>query len=400
MRRVLIYFVLALVVGGALGTLMTRDPGYVLLTYAGMSLETSLWFALLILVALYFLLRLVIRIGAGLMRGGAGIQSWQQNRRARNAHERTVRGLLLAGAGDWAGARKTLAAAAAQADMPLVNYLVAARAANELGDTADRDALLQKASESTPDSTLAVACVQADLQIAARQYDEAVATLQSVKDTTGQVRALQMLVQCYEQQAAWPELLMLAAEVERRRAVAPEILRANLKRWWLGFLRNRRASADEITDRLMEQWRNAGRDLRGDPELILAEVEALVQRGDTAAAEDRLRKALGESWHADLVARYGRLQSPQVDRQLGAAEGWLRGHPNDPVLLLALGRLALLNADQTKARDYLEASLNLARSAEVSAELGKLYVASGDHVRGAELLAQAMAPAIIDAARS
>lgn len=398
MRRVLIYFVLALVAGGALGTLMTRDSGYVLLTYAGMSLETSLWFALLMLIALYFVLRLVIRIGAGLMRGGAGIQSWQQNRRARNAHERTVRGLLLAGAGDWSGARKTLAAVASQADVPLVNYLVAARAANELGDTTDRDALLQKAGESTPDSTLAVACAQAEMQMAARQYKQAATTLLAVKDTAGQVRALQMLVQCYEQQAAWPELLMLASELERRRAVAPETLRAGLKRWWLGFFRNRGASADETTQRLMEQWRNAGKDLRGDPELILAEVEALVQSGDTAAAEDRLRRALGESWHADLIARYGRLRSPQVDRQLGAAEGWLKGHPNDPVLLLALGRLALLNADQTKARDYLEASLNLARSAEVSGELGRLYVASGDHVRGAELLAQAVTPAVTDAA--
>src|SRR5262245_19593089 len=163
MRRILIYFVLALVVGGAIGTLMTRDPGYVLLTYAGTSLETSLWFALSMLIALYFLLRLIVRIGAGLVRGGAGLQSWQENRRARNARERTVRGLLLAGAGDWSGARKTLATVAGQADVPLVNYLVAARAANELGDTRDRDALLQKAVESTPDSALTVACAQAEM---------------------------------------------------------------------------------------------------------------------------------------------------------------------------------------------------------------------------------------------
>ena len=390
MRRVLIYFVLALVAGGALGTLMTRDPGYVLLTYAGMSLETSLWFALLTLIVGYFLLRLIIRLGAGVMRGSAGIQSWQENRRARNARERTVRGLLLAGAGEWSGARKTLSAVAAQADVPFVNYLVAARAANELGDTTDRDLLLQKAGDSTPDSTLAVACARAEMQMAAQQYTQAAATLIPVKDATGQTRPLQMLVQCYELQGAWPELLLLATELERRRAIAPEMLRANLKRWWLGFFRDRGVNADEASDRLMEQWRNSGNDLRGDPQLILAEVEALVESGDTAAAEDRLRKALGETWNADLVARYGRLRSPQVDRQLGVGEGWLKGHPNDPVLLLALGRLALLNSDQTKAREYFEASMKLERGAEVSGELGKLYVATGDHVRGAELLAQAV----------
>lgn len=397
MRRVLIYFVLALVVGGAVGTLMTRDPGYVLLTYAGLSLETSLWFALLTLVVGYFLLRLVIRIGAGLIRGGAGIQSWQQNRRVRNARERTVRGLLLAGAGDWAGARKTLAAVAAQADTPLVNYLVAARAANELGDTADRDLLLQKAGESTPDSTFAVACVQAELQIAARQYEQAAATLFAVK--AGQVRALQMLAQCYERLGAWTELLALAPEFERRRAIAPEELNAGLKRWWLGFFANRDSGSDETTERLLERWRNIGKDLRSDPELILAEVASLVRNGDTGAAEARLRTAISESWNDELVARYGQLRSAQVDRQLAAAEGWLKGHPNDPVLLLALGRLALMTSDQGKAREYLEASQTVQRSSEVNGELGRLYVATGDPVRGSELLVQAL-DGVTDAARS
>jgi HemY protein len=390
MRRVLIYFVLALVVGGAVGTLMTRDPGYVLLTYAGMSLETSLWFALLALIVAYFLLRLVIRIGAGLVRGGAGIQSWQQNRRARNARDRTVRGLLLAGVGDWTGARKALVAAAPQADTPLVNYLVAARAANELGDTADRDQLLQKAGESTPDSSLAVACARAELQIAARQYELAAQTLLTVKDGASGVRALQLLVQCYEHLGAWPQLLTLAPELERRRAIAPDELRAGLKRWWLGFFGNRSAVADEVTGPLMEQWRNAGKDLRADPVLILAEVEALVRNGDAAAAEARLRTAISEAWCAELVARYGRLRSAQVDRQLAAAEGWLKGHPSDPALLLALGRLASMNSDQAKAREYFEASLNLERGAEINGELGRLYVATGDSARGADLLVQAI----------
>ena len=135
-----------------------------------MSLETSLWFALLALIVGYFLLRIAIGLLMRLIRTGAGVAAWQQNRRARVAQARTVRGLLLAGEGDWAGARKALAADAETVDLPLVNYLGAARAANEIGDAADRDALLQKASESTPGATLAVGLTQAELQIAAQQY--------------------------------------------------------------------------------------------------------------------------------------------------------------------------------------------------------------------------------------
>ena len=100
--------VLAVVIGGAVGTLMSRDPGYVLVSYADMSFETSLWFALLALIVGYFVLRLVIGVWMRLIRTGAGVATWQQNRRARMAQANTVRGLLLAGEGDWAGARKAL----------------------------------------------------------------------------------------------------------------------------------------------------------------------------------------------------------------------------------------------------------------------------------------------------
>jgi uncharacterized protein HemY len=47
-----------------------------------------------------------------------------------------------------------------------------------------------------------------------------------------------------------------------------------------------------------------------------------------------------------------------------------------------------MNSDQAKAKEYFEASLNLRRDGEVNDELGRLYVATGDHARGAELLAQ------------
>jgi HemY protein len=391
MKRLLIYLVLALVVGGAVGTSMSRDPGYVLVTYAGMSFETSLWFAVVALIVGYGLLRVIVRVTGGLVRGGAGIQAWQQNRRVRNARERTVRGLLLAGEGDWTGARKTLASVAAQADTPLVNYVVAAHAANELGDASERDALLQKAEQSTPGATVAVALARADLQIAAQQYDGAIATLLNVKDSAAaQVRVLRMLVNCYEQRRDWAALLALAPDLERRRALSTDALRTGLRRWWCGFFAARTGAADEVTERLLVQWQNTGKDLRGDPELIVAEAEAWLRSGDAGAAEATLRKGLGEAWNDQLVERYGRLRSPQVDRQLAAAEGWLKGHPNDPVLLLALGRVALMNSDSGKAREYFEASLKLQRSAAAYGELGRLCAASGDTGRGAELLAQAL----------
>ena len=49
MKLGLLLAVVAVVLGGLIGTLVVRDPGYVLLSYGDMAFETSLWFALVLL---------------------------------------------------------------------------------------------------------------------------------------------------------------------------------------------------------------------------------------------------------------------------------------------------------------------------------------------------------------
>jgi len=387
MRRALIYLVVALIVGGAVGTLMSRDPGYVLVSYEDMSVETSLWFAVLALVVGYFLLRVVVGLLMRLIRTGAGVAAWQQNRRARVAQARTVRGLLLAAEGDSAGARKALAADAAIVDLPLVNYLGAARAANELGDAADRDALLQKARESTPGATLAVGLTQAELQIAAQQFAAATQTLVNLKATSpNQPRVLRLLAECHEKQNDWSALLALAPELQKRGVPASEVLRPAMQRWAVAWFDSSNGAAPSLTT----QWNALDKELRADPWVIAAYVRALLKVKAGDEAEATLSKALKQEWNDDLVALYGRLPMEGADRWRATAEGWLKTRPNDATLLLTLGRVAAASRDWANAREYFEASLKQRRSAEVYGELGRLCLAMGERPRAAELLAQSI----------
>ena len=391
MRRLLTFLVLAVVIGGAVGTLMARDPGYVLITYAGMSFETSLWFALLALLVGYFLLRLIIGIWVRLVRSGTGVANWQQNRRTRTASARTIRGLLLAGEGDWVGARKALLTTVDDAETPLINYVAAARAANELGDADARDALLQQAGESMPDASLAVALTQAEMQLAMGQYSGARGTLLKAKESApNHVRVLRLLTQCHEQLEDWPALVALAPELRKRAVFTVDALRASLRRWWIGYFEQPRADAADVSQQLIMQWNNVDKDLRGDPELIAAYVRALMNTGAGDAAEPTLNKALRQDWNEDLTALYGRVRTTAPDRQLATAETWLKQHPNEATLLLALGRIALASNDSPKAREYFEASLKQQATAEICGELGRLCLALGERPRAAELLAQAV----------
>lgn len=65
-------------------------------------------------------------------------------------------------------------------------------------------------------------------------------------------------------------------------------------------------------------------------------------------------------------------------------------HPDDPSLLLTLGRLCLQNRLWGKARDYLESSLNLQRNPETCAELARLLAGLGDTERSNQLFQEGL----------
>lgn len=227
MKMALLVLVAALILGGVVGVLMARDPGYVLVAYQGVAVETSLWIALALLTAAFVLVYLLIRLLVRLGRSPGSLHGWQQRRRMAAARAQTERGLLLLAEGRFQEARKLLAAAAGRVDEPLVNYLYAARAAQELGDTRGRDELLRAAHESQPQAHFAVGLTQAELQHAAQQWEQCLATLlQLRRQAPRNARVLGLLADCYRQLGDWQAVTDLAGELERHGALAPQDLQA------------------------------------------------------------------------------------------------------------------------------------------------------------------------------
>lgn len=119
---------------------------------------------------------------------------------------------------------------------------------------------------------------------------------------------------------------------------------------------------------LTQRWQNVPSALRGDPAVVAGYAAQLLRLGAEEEAEEVLRHALKQGFDATLVRLYGQVRGRDPAKQLQAAEGWLKEHPDDPGLLLTLGRLCLVNKLWGKAREYLEASLSFQRSAETCAE--------------------------------
>lgn len=387
MKIALLVLAVALVLGALVGVLMARDPGYVLVAYDEFAMETSVWVALLALLVVYGLVRFVTYLLRRIGQGQGSIREWHQRRRARASRDQTVRGLLLMAEGRWPEARKRLETAAPRAQAPLINYLNAARAAHEMGDFQGRDQLLHAAHESTPGARFAVALTQAELQCNGGQWEQCLATLlQLQRQSPKHTEVLRMLTQCYRHLGDWRALTdltgELAGDLKRQRVLPEDELLALQLEAWQGRLAGRREPP-------LALWKALPKDLKRRPALVTAFATAMAADGHAAEAERAVRSALEHRWDAELIHQYGRLIGDDPGRQIVVAEGWLKERPNDADLLLALGRISLMNEAWAKSREYLEASLRLRRSTEAQAELGRLCVALGDAERGGELLAQA-----------
>ena len=281
MRAVLLLLVAATILGGLLGALMLRDPGYVLLAYGSRTLETSLWFATALLAALYFLGRLLARTAGRLLRGRRLLGAWQDRRQEHRAQRATARGLLLLGEGQWEEAKRLLLDAASRSSAPLVNYLNAARAAHELQRTEERDALLRRAQAAAPGSEVALALTRARWQMAQGQWAPCKATLLEMRsESPKHPQLLAMLARCCEALREWQDLIELLPDLRKAKALDAEDLAAWESRAW----QNRLLEADGA-----EAWQRLPKALRREPELIAARARALLHAGDFAAAQAALR---------------------------------------------------------------------------------------------------------------
>jgi len=225
--RFLFAAILVLAVTTGLTLLAQRDPGYVLISYGGWSMETSLSLLLAALAISFAVLYLVVRLLSGTWHMPLRLAYWQRQRRALRARRRTNRGLIALAEGNWSRAERDLSRAANNSDTPLINYLGAARAAQKQDAEDRRDQYLSQAYESMPDAELAVGLTQADVQLSQGQTEQALATLRHLRTIAPKhAHVLYLLKKLYEKLQSWDDLLDLLPELKRYHVLDPSELEA------------------------------------------------------------------------------------------------------------------------------------------------------------------------------
>ena len=382
--RFLFAALLALATGVALTLFAQQDPGYIMMSYRGWSVETSLTLLLLAVLLSFVVLYLALRLLWGIWQLPLSLHHWLRRRRQRVVQRRTQRGLLALAEGHWALAERQLSKAAQASETPLISFLGAAQAAQQQGSTRRRDLYLAQAYQSMPEAKLAVGLTQAKLQLAQGELEQALASLREMRRIAPRhEHVLQLLKALYERLESWSDLQQLLPELRRHHLLEGEAL---VRFEVMVFSRLIDDSA--TLDKLEACWHEIPKRLRQQPELLERYTRRLLNYSANAQANELLENYLKRHYHPGLAALYGELGYGDPNHRLAFLERWLKEFGEDPQLLLAVGRLSLRDQLWGKARAYLEASLGREDRLETRHELAELLIRLGEQDKALALYRQ------------
>lgn len=380
--KLLAFIIVSLTTAVSAALIAKKYPGYVLVDVNGWTLETTLMLALVVVglcfIALYYLIRFV----GNLWRIPQDFQQWYRLRQANQAHQSLTRGLIALAEGKWQSAEKNLLKHAGSTQGSLLNYLAAARAAQEQGAYERRDRYLKDAHQQMPSADIAVGLTQAELQLNQNQREQALATLRRLAQLSPKHTQVQKtLALLYGDLGDWQHLIEMIPGLRKHKVFSPDEIQ-QMEIMAQQRLLSLTVKADEAS--LHEAWFHLPRHLQEQESVLIHYVQLLhdnqllMDSQDNDLLEPLIRKALKKKWNESLMYYYGVLQGVDPKGQLNYAEAWLATHENNPTVLLTLGRLCLRNGLWGKARGYLEASIGAGKLPEACNELGNLLEQMGE----------------------
>jgi HemY protein len=359
------------------GWKISEDPGFALFSYKQWTAQMPLWFAVLALVLTFYVGYLILRLLNGVDFSMYRLQNWRKWRRKYQSYSKTNRGLVELIEGNWKNAEYYLLAGIAQSDAPLINYLGAAKAAQERHEYEKRDAYLRKAHEIAPHSEIAIGLTQAQLELSNGEIEHAHATLTHLRTIAPKQKAvLKMLERVYVHLGDWPELLKLLPVLYKQKIISAEELQIFERKVYAEMLSGVNIKSPADAQRF---WDSLPKKMRTLPAVVNAYVKQMIALPDKQNdLESILNTTLKKNWDTESVKLYGLVHASDPIKQLSKAEKWKQTYPNQPELLLTLGRLSMRCQLWGKARSYFETSLKLAPQAEIYVEYGKLLESLGD----------------------
>jgi HemY protein len=349
------------------------NDGYVLLVFPPWRAEVSLNLFIVALLGLFVVfygaLRLLL-VSFGMPRR---VREYQVRRQRDNAGQVFQDAVRLLFEGRFGQAMKKANEAHAAGTARGLSALVAARAAQRMREPEKQRYWLEHARTDDPRTEAATLMLDAEMANDERRFKDALAALEKLQGKQGRhIAALRLELRARQGAGDWDGVLKLVRQLAKRDALPEEVVREIRTQAHLANIAKRPVEEDK----LIAYLRSVPADER-ERRVVLAAARALVGLGAWGDAQKLIETALDsaadDAWQPDLVALYGWLAGSEQTARIAKAEAWLQRHPDDALLLMALGRMCLRQRLWGKAQSYLEASLSVAATQEAHLELAHLF---------------------------
>ena len=363
-------FALAVGVSLALG----YNEGYVLVALPPWRLELSLNLVVVLIVGGFLLGHLLLRLVSHTLRLPRAVREFRERKHREKAGRALREAVQQLFEGRYGHALKNAALSHGAGEAPALSALVAARAAHFLRDARREAEWLQRAAEHDAEAHAARLMTEAELHVDARRFDAALAALEALQASGGRhIAALRLALRVHRGLGRWDEVLKVARQLEKHRALTQEGAAPLKQRAHLENLRGREGDARALA----AYWEEVPAEERRAARLAAEAARALIGAGDGATAQRIIEQRIDVEWDSELAGLYAECRGGDLLARIARAENWLEKHPQDARLLLALGRLCREQQLWGKAQSYFEASLAVQPSQEAHVELATLFAQLG-----------------------
>ncbi len=368
MKRSLLLLLGVIVFAGWVGTLISRDPGYVLISYDGYSLQTSLWVAIVLILAIVLVVYYGLKFFRIFANSGGYVRGWQQDRKKNRAHDLTSKGIKHFLEGEFDRAEKFLVSGANNNESGAINLILAAQAADRQGNYGSREKYLQESRLQDSGIEQAAAVAAAQMSAAEGDWEKSLAAVDGVK-VNATILALRK------------DAMFHLADWEGLLEMLPALKKSMGKIEFVAFQKQivlaRMGESGLTEDGLKIIYKNLPKEVRFDSDLVTAYCSVMPDENEK---ESVLRSAINDNWTPELLQVYGSLGNKTLSKRLKQVEIWHKKHVDDAALQLCLGRLYEESGEREKAREAFEKSVELMPSSEANIHLAGLLSFDGDYV--------------------
>lgn len=285
------------------------NEGYVLIVLPPWRAEISLNFLIVALAVLFVAFYALLRTLALTLGMPKRVQAYRVRRQREKSGLVFQDAVRLLFEGRFGQALKRAGEAYDAGRAPALAALIAARAAQRLGDPERQQTWLARAKEQDVRNEAAALMLEAEMLNESRRFQEALLALDKLQGKLGRhIAAMRLELRARQGIGDWNGVLKLLRQLDKRNALPQEMVRALANKAHLANLARLEDDVQVVANYL--------RDLSSDertPEVVLAGTRRLAMLGATLQAQRLIEGLLDQAdedflWQGELLTLYGSLQ--------------------------------------------------------------------------------------------